>query len=323
MGNRNWHFSAQGCDFLTADPYLLSILRMADKVALTDVPILLEGESGTGKEILARRIHRASKHSSQALVGFSCGTLPENLLISELFGQEKDLPDASKQKTGLLELANGGTLFLDEIGEMGLEAQAKLLRFLQVGEISRVGGSSPVSLQARVISATTRDLTQQIRMGKFREDLYYRLNTVSLSLPPLRKRAGDIAPLAQAFLTSGAPSPVKRFSSEALELLKLYSWPGNVRELKNTVERLKILCESEEVPYQEVSFHLRSKETQNDWKGTKETFDLSTVEKSHILKVLAHFGGNKTKAAGAMGITVKTLYNKLARYQEEENPRLI
>lgn len=323
MGNRNRHFSAQGSDFVTVDPHLLSVIRMADKVALTDVPILIQGESGTGKEVLARRIHRYSKRSDKALVSLNCGALQESLLLSELFGHEKGaFTGAVSQKIGLVELANGGTLFLDEIGEMGLEAQAKLLRFLQDGEAYRVGGTVPIRVNTRVVSATNRDLSNQIKNGKFREDLYYRINTVSLRVPPLRQRVADIAPLIALFLNSGTQTEVKGFSVQALDILKRYKWPGNVRELQNTIERFKILCESTEVTAEEVTQHLRLSQSDGLTVDNAETFDLSLIEKRHILKVLAHFEGNKTKAAGAMGITVKTLYNKLARYGQEQNPRL-
>ncbi len=319
MGKKNRHFiSSENVDFLTSDAATLAVLQTADKVAPTEVPVLLQGESGTGKEVLARRIHRQSKRSNRPLVSLNCGAIQTNLLPSELFGHEKGaFTGAIAQKTGLVELADGGTLFLDEIGEMGLEAQAKLLRFLNDGECFRVGGKTPLRLDVRVISATNRELETRIKEGHFREDLYYRINTVSLRLSPLRQRPADIPALAESFLKSGTQTKMKRFSPEALLLLKHYKWPGNVRELQNAVERFKILGESETLSAEEVPRHLGLGQKELEAPNWIETFDLSVLERHHILRALTHFEGNKTRAANAMGITVKTLYNKLARYRKE------
>jgi transcriptional regulator with PAS, ATPase and Fis domain len=325
MGNRNRQSaSALGTEFITVDPQLRSVLEMADKVALTDVPCLIQGESGTGKEVLARRIHHHSARAKKNLVSLNCGAIQESILLSELFGHEKGaFTGAFAQKQGLVEVADGGTLFLDEIAEMGLEAQAKLLRFLQDGESYRVGGKTPIRLNVRVLSATNKDPVQQIKAGKFREDLYYRINTVTLRVTPLRRRPHDIEPLIATFLKTGTQTQVTQFSEAALSLLKAYAWPGNVRELQNAVERFKILCDSATVTKDDVQNLLRLGEiVESPSAPSTDTFDLSQIEKLHILRVLAHFEGNKTKAANAMGITVKTLYNKLARYQEDQNPAL-
>lgn len=322
MGKKDKHSFSRSSDFISADPYILSVLATVDKVAPTDVPVLILGESGTGKEVLGRRIHAHSKRANKPLVSLNCGAIQDTLLLSELFGHEKGaFTGASHQKLGLVELANGGTLFLDEIGEMGMEAQSKLLRFLQDGEFYRVGGKTPHSVNVRVVAATNRDLPTRIREGKFREDLYYRINTVSLLVTPLRNRPDDIERLAETFLKSGALATAKRFSPSALELMKRHRWPGNVRELQNAVERFRLLVESDTISREDVQKHLRIATPELET-ADNETFDLSQIEKRHILRVLSHFEGNKTKAANAMGITVKTLYNKLARYQQEVAPQL-
>lgn len=306
--------------FLTQDPNILSMLQMVGKIAPSDATVLIQGESGTGKELVAKRIHELSKRSSKNLVSVNCGAIQETLLLSELFGHEKGaFTGAIHQKKGLVEIANGGTLFLDEIGEMGLEAQAKLLRFLQEGEIYRVGGKAPIKVSVRIVSATNRDLETQVKNGKFREDLFYRLNTVTLRIAPLRKRPGDVALLIEHFLKDDRLgfSIVKSVSPKAMEILQSYHWPGNVRELQNTVERFKILGESEVITENDIPFNIKN--TQQD--SEADNFDdsttllLSQVEKRHIMRVLNHFKGNKTKAADALGITVKTLYNKLASYE--------
>ena len=236
MGNRHRTVSSLGTEFITRDPRLLAVLRTADKVAATHVPVLIQGESGTGKEVLLQRIHRGSPRSQRTLVSLNCGALQESLLLSELFGHEKGaFTGAATQKVGLVELANGGTLFLDEIGEMGLEAQSKLLRFLQEGECYRVGGQTPIRLDVRVISATNRDLATLTRQARFREDLLYRINTVTLRISPLRQRTDDIDLLVEKFLMSGTQTKVKGLTSEAMGLLKQYRWPGNVRELQNAI----------------------------------------------------------------------------------------
>lgn len=309
--------------FLTQDPNIISMLQMVGKIAPSDATVLIQGESGTGKELVAKRIHELSKRASKNLISINCGAIQETLLLSELFGHEKGaFTGAINQKKGLVEMANGGTLFLDEIGEMGLEAQAKLLRFLQEGEIYRVGGKAPIKVNVRIVSATNRDLETQVRNGKFREDLFYRLNTVTLRIAPLRKRPGDVALLIEHFLQDDklGISVVKSISPQAMEILKNYHWPGNVRELQNTVERFKILGESEVITENDIPFNM----TNSGQESEADNFDdpaallLSQVERRHILRVLNHFKGNKTKAADALGITVKTLYNKLAGYDKPE-----
>jgi len=305
--------------FLTQDAAMQSLLQMAAKIAATEVTALIQGESGTGKEVLAKYIHQHSRRANRPLVSINCGAIQETLLLSELFGHEKGaFTGAVIQKKGLTELADGGTLFLDEIGEMGLEAQAKLLRFLQEGEILRVGGKAPIKVDVRVLSATNKDLENQVKLGKFREDLFYRVNTVTLRLSPLRKRPNDVPLLVEKFLQSGTRSQVHGINAKAMELLKRYPWPGNVRELQNTVERFKILVDNEIITENDIPFNVKNPESDTDYFDGSSNFLLEQVEKRHILRVLAFFKGNKTKAANAMGITVKTLYNKLAQYNQEQ-----
>jgi transcriptional regulator with PAS, ATPase and Fis domain len=309
-------------EFLTQDAAMMNLLQMVSKIAPTEVTVLIQGESGTGKEVVAKRIHELSRRKNRSIVSINCGAIQETLLLSELFGHEKGaFTGAVTQKKGLVEIANEGTLFLDEIGEMGLEAQAKLLRFLQEGEIYRVGGKSPIKVNVRIVSATNKDLETQVKNAKFREDLYYRLNTVTLRISPLRKRPNDIPLLIEKFLRDDkfGHSTVQSVNSRAMELLKKYNWPGNVRELQNTVERFKILVESETITENDIPFNVMNPETgaETDFFDDPSSLLLSQVEKRHILRVLSYFKGNKTKAADAMGITVKTLYNKLAQYETE------
>lgn len=312
MGNQQHH------QFVTRDPAALDLLQMVSRIAPTDVPVLIQGESGTGKELIARRIHELSKRAGENIVSINCGAIHESLLVSELFGHEKGaFTGAVALKKGLAEVAHNGTLFLDEIGEMGLETQAKLLRFLQGGEIYRVGGKAPIKVDVRIVSATNKQLESQVKLGKFREDLFYRINTVTLHVPPLRKRPEDVPLLVEKFLACevGPDDKVKNVSQRAMEALKKYQWPGNVRELQNTVERFKILVDAETLTENDLPQSIRTPAAEAEWLAEPTTFLLDHIEKRHILRVLAHFKGNKTKAAQAMGITVKTLYNKLAQYE--------
>ena len=305
-------------EFITQDPSTVDLLKMATRIASTEVTALIQGESGTGKEVIAKRIHQESLRSQNKLISINCGAIQDTLLLSELFGHEKGaFTGAVVQKKGLVEVADGGTLFLDEIGEMGMEAQAKLLRFLQEGEIIRVGGKSPIRVDVRIVSATNKDLEEQVKKGEFRQDLFYRINTVTLRIAPLRKRPGDVPLLINRFLEEGTrENKAKKVSESAMELLKYYPWPGNVRELQNTVERFKILVDSDTINTEDIPFNVKEKVEKLDPLDSEETFLLSQIEKKHIIRVLSHFSGNKTKAANAMGITVKTLYNKLALYEK-------
>lgn len=322
MANLEREISTEG--FITQDPAMLNLLQMVAKIAPSEVTVLIQGESGTGKEVIAKRIHEQSRRKNKPLISINCGAIQETLLLSELFGHEKgSFTGAINQKKGLVELASEGSLFLDEIGEMGLEAQAKLLRFLQEGEIYRVGGKAPIKVNVRIISATNKDLETQVKNGRFREDLYYRLNTVTLRISPLRKRCGDIPLLINKFLTDEklGPNTVKTVSPRAMEVLKQYGWPGNVRELQNTVERFKILVDADLITEDDIPFNVKNREAEaeTDFFDEPSSFLLHNIEKRHIVRVLSYFKGNKTKAADAMGITVKTLYNKLAQYEKERS----
>lgn len=242
--------SSQG-DFLGASDALSQALQIANKAAKSDASILLLGESGVGKKVFASHIHKSSPRAKKPFVAINMAALPENLIESELFGFEKGaFTDASEAKAGQFELANGGTLFLDEIGEMPYSLQAKLLRALQEKEIRRLGSSKSIKIDIRVISATNANLTQKIAAGEFREDLYYRLNTIPLHIPPLRERRSEILPIAMAFCEASAKKygvGEKSFSNEAQEELLSYNWPGNIRELLSVVERAVILSEGKEI----------------------------------------------------------------------------
>lgn len=232
---------------ISSSPNMESVKQMIEKIAKTDATVLIQGESGTGKEVVAKNIHTISERKSSAYIQINCGAIPENLIESELFGYEKGaFTGASTSKAGLLEVANNGTVLLDEIGEMPLHLQVKLLRSIQTNEITRVGGTSTKQLNVRYIAATNKDLKQLVKEGKFREDLYYRLNVVQIIVPPLRERKEDIPLLFQHFLEKFNRKYNKNLqvSSGALKLLKEYTWPGNVRQLENVVEQLAILVEN-------------------------------------------------------------------------------
>lgn len=296
---------------------LKSLISMVDKVAPTDATVLIQGESGTGKELIARQLHMKSDRHSKPYVTINCGALQESLLTSELFGHEKgSFTGAHTLKIGLVETANFGTLFLDEIGELGMGIQAKLLRFLQEGEIFRIGGKKSLKVDVRIISATNKDLEKEVRENRFREDLFYRLNTITLRVPPLRKRKEDVELLVNFFLKNSkfGGSVIKILSPEAMEALKQYDWPGNIRELQNAIERMKILAENDTIDLDDISYHIRFPKTRIESGEFSATMPLEEVEKGHILRTLDYFKGNKTKTAKALGITIKTLYNKLNRY---------
>jgi two-component system response regulator HydG len=306
-------------EIIGKSPAILNIISMVDKIAPTTATVLIQGESGTGKELIARRLHFKSDRANRPYVTVNCGALQESLLESELFGHEKgSFTGAVSQKMGLCETADGGTLFMDEIGEMSLGIQAKLLRFLQEGEFYRIGGKRPIQVDVRVVSATNRDLEREVKENRFREDLFYRLNTITLRMPPLRKRKDDIPALVEFFLKNsrfgGSAQQIKRIDPRVMEVFSNYSWPGNIRELQNTIERLKILAENNEIRLEDIPFTIRMPKTRTE--ASDFTFDmpLEEVEKSHILRTLAYNHGNKTKTAQSLGITIKTLYNKLHRY---------
>ncbi|MCC7442850.1 MAG: sigma-54-dependent Fis family transcriptional regulator [Bdellovibrionales bacterium] len=309
----------KGIEIVGKSPAILSILTMVDKIAPTTATVLIQGESGTGKELIARQLHVKSDRTDKPYVTLNCGTLQEALLESELFGHERgSFTGAVAQKAGLCETADGGTLFLDEIGEMSLAIQAKLLRFLQEGEFYRIGGKRTLKVDVRVISATNRDLEQEVKAGRFREDLYYRLNTITLRMPPLRKRKEDLPLLVDYFLKNtrfgGSVQQIRKIDPRVFDAFSNYDWPGNIRELQNTIERLKILAENNEIRIDDIPFNIRMPRARAEGPEFSLNMPLDEVEKNHILRTLAYNQGNKTKTAHSLGITIKTLYNKLHRY---------
>lgn len=299
------------------------LLRMVEKVAATTASVLILGESGTGKELIARAIHEKSSRKYKPFVAINCGALRETLLESELFGHEKGaFTGAYTRKVGLAEVANGGTLFLDEIGELTPGIQAKLLRFLQEGELYRVGGKDPIRVDIRLLSATNRELDQEVGKGNFREDLFYRINTITLNVPSLRRRKEDIPLLISHFLSSGQNRHLNRgqqISEDALKIMMNYNWPGNIRELQNVCERMQILAEGHTIMPGDLPENIRNPERKIVLEDYDPSLTLYELEKRYILRALVHFDGNKTRAAQALGITIKTLYNKLHEYGEFEN----
>ncbi len=299
-----------------------SLMKMIDRVAPSNANILVLGESGTGKELIARAIHERSTRKNKAFVAINCGALRETLLESELFGHEKgSFTGAYARKIGLAEAATGGTLFLDEIGELDPAIQSKLLRFIQEGEVYRVGGKDPIKVDIRLICATNRELDQEVIRGNFREDLFYRINTIVVSAPPLRRRKEDIPALINHFLNNSNHAYLNRgrtVSEDAMKALVRYDWPGNIRELQNVCERLQILSDGHMIMINDVPENIRNGEQEKDILDYDPQLTLHELEKRYILKALAHFGGNKTQAANNLGITIKTLYNKLHEYGEFE-----
>ena len=290
-----------------------AVYKMVDKVAASDAVVLIQGESGTGKELIAQMIHQRSIRANKPFVVINCATLQEALLETELFGHVKGaFTGAVESRIGLFEVADGGTLFLDEIGELAINTQAKLLRVVQSGEIRRVGDNKAINVDTRIIAATHRDLAGEVKNGKFREDLYFRLNVITLSLPPLRDKREDILVLIDHFLDNFCRNRQKKILlPEVMTAMSQYHWPGNVRELKNTIERLVVMTEGNSISIEDLPENIRVVSSTTA-EGTEVI--LSGVERKHILKVLHEKQGNKTLAAEALGISLKTLYNKLKAY---------
>ncbi len=310
---------------LTKSPLMERVLEKARSVAKSRATVLIQGESGTGKELLARFIHTESDRSNGPFVALNCAALPETLLESELFGHEKGaFSGAISRKLGRFELANGGTLLLDEITEMALALQAKLLRVLQEGEVDRLGGSVPIPIDVRVIATTNRDVLAAVRSGQFREDLYFRLNVIPLKIPSLKERKEDIVYLAEHFREEFTREYGKiglEFASEVLEEFKARSWPGNIRELRNIVERGVLLAQGEKITLQDLfEEEILTGRGQNNEPSVsnlgEEIFNLSDLEREMVKKALAKTKGNRTHAAKLLGISVRTLRNKLAEYRQ-------
>ena len=289
---------------------LAEVFKVLGKVAPTDSTVLVTGESGTGKELLVRALHANSQRAEKPFVPINCGAIPKDLLESELFGHEKGaFTHAIRSRPGRFEMGDGGTVFLDEIGEMDLSLQVKILRVLQEKEIERVGGTGSKKVDVRIVAATNRDLEAEVAAGRFREDLYYRLNVIPLHLPPLRERKEDIPLLVEYFLGHLQTSGIFRVSDRAMSCLINYQWPGNIRELRNVIERGVILAEAGVITENALP---RELSVQSD--GDNDFLSLEAVEREHIAKVLACFGNNRTLAATALGISRKTLYRKIREY---------
>jgi len=288
------------------------ILRLIDRVAPTDSTVLVLGESGTGKELVARAIHDRSPRASQAFVAIHCGALPREVLESELFGHEKGaFTGAVNAKPGLIELADGGTLFLDEIGEMELESQVKLLRVLETRSFFRVGGTRSRTVDMRLVAATNRDLAEAIRKGEFRQDLFYRINTIAVTLPPLRERPEDVRVLAEHFIEQFAHYGRKRLTPEALARLESYHWPGNVRELQHVIQRGAILGAGETLGPADLPAEIQHGDPVL---SAPAAGSLESMERQHIVATLKQVSGHRGKAAALLGIDPKTLYRKLLSY---------
>lgn len=346
--------SVLATEIVGRSPALMRVMRLVGQVARTDATVLISGESGTGKELVARAIHQLSPRVDRPFVPVNCGAIPENLQESEFFGHVRGaFTGAIRTKTGLFEQADTGTLFLDEVGETSLSSQVKLLRFLQLGEVRKVGDTRSARLDVRMVAATNRNLEEMIAEKSFREDLYYRLNIIAVEVPPLREREGDVEILARYFLAKKSRklgNGVVGFMPEAMQRLVAHSWPGNVRELENAIERAVTLTRGRRVSVEDLpvmSLGLARRRGDLTGRGTSvapfpavhssigdrpvsrppvvfgvhasdpaviEFPSLATVEQQHIEAALAHFGGNRTRTSVALGISKATLWRKLKAY---------
>ncbi len=293
------------------------VFRLIERAGPTNKPILIQGESGTGKELVAQALYQASSVADKPMVIINCAALSEHLLESELFGHEKgSFTGAVAAKEGLFEIADGGTVFIDEIGEMPASLQAKMLRVLEDGSLRRVGSVKERKVNVRIISATNRDMQTEVAEGRFREDLFYRIDVMTLKIPPLRERTGDIPLLIKHF--AGDEWDI---SVDALEAMLAYTWPGNVRQLINALERAKILADDDTIHRK----NLPSAISETDTSGLKSVKNLATanaadldaVQREHVISVLQHNGGNKARSARALGVSRRTLYRLLDKHEIE------
>lgn len=330
--------------FIARDPSMQPLLQMVDRVGGSDASILITGESGTGKEVMAHHIHRKSRRATGNFVSVNCAAIPDNLLESELFGHEKGaFTGAVARRIGKFEEANGGTLLLDEISEMDMRLQAKLLRAIQEREIDRVGGTQPIKIDIRLIATSNRNLEEEVKAKRFREDLYFRLNVVNLHLPPLRNRMADILPLAIYFASKYAKAnglPERALSPAASAALQAHHWRGNVRELENTMHRAVLLAHGDKIEPDaimlsgqsfapdklsaaEVVVQVASGRAPAAGAGGVKTQvgrTVADVERDLIIDTLSHCLGNRTHAANILGISIRTLRNKLKQYNDEGVP---
>ena len=299
---------------ITRDAGMLKICRSVEKVAPAQATVLLLGESGTGKELLAKAVHQLSPRSAKRFVAINCAAIPENLLESELFGYEKGaFTGANKQTRGKIEYADGGTFFLDEVGDLSLSLQAKLLRFLQERVVERIGGREEIPVDVRIVCATHQNLKKLIEENRFREDLYYRLSEIVISIPPLRERHGDAALLAHAFMHKFSRQEGRallRFKQDALDAIEAYSWPGNVREMENYIKRAVIMAEGTQIGAEDLS--LKTALVELEPVNLRQVRD--EAERKAIIKVLSRVDGNIIKAAELLGVSRPTLYDLINRY---------
>jgi len=319
---RNETASCGRVELVCESDRMKEVISLVERVAPTDTTVLIQGESGTGKEVLARHLHEGSPRAAADFVAINCGALAEALLESELFGHERGaFTGAVERRKGLFELADGGTVFLDEVGEMSSAMQVKVLRVLQSRELRRLGGTTLIDTDARIIAASNKDLHREVREGRFRLDLYYRLNVVLLVVPPLRERIRDIPVLVEQFsrrLAAAEDLELRAFSPGALELLAGFNWEGNVRELENVVERLLLLCERRVVTESDVLEHTKGTiQGRPGGAGTASVDSLEEVKRAHVIRVLRRNGGNRMLTASQLGINVKTLYNLVRRFEIE------
>ncbi len=299
---------------ITNDPAMQKVCRTVEKVAPSDLSVLLLGESGTGKELLARALHQLSPRAVKKFVAINCAAIPENLLESELFGYEKGaFTGAAKQTKGKVELGEGGTLFLDEVGDLPFSLQAKLLRFLQERVFERVGGREEIAVDIRIVCATHQDLSTLIKDGRFREDLYYRLSEIVVKIPPMREREGDLTLLAHAFLEKFCKSQsrsLQGFSPEALQAIEAYRWPGNAREMENFIKRAVIMTDGPQITQLDLGLNLSDE--------VVEPLNLRQVreeaERKALVRALGRVGGNMLQASELLGISRPTLYDLLNRH---------
>jgi len=309
-------------------PRMHEVFDVIRQVAPTEATVLIQGESGTGKELVAHALHRLSTRSKGPFIAVHCAALTPSLLESELFGHEKgSFTGASIQRRGRFELADGGTLFLDEISETDASVQVKLLRILEEREFERVGGSEKISVDIRLITATNRDLQALVKEGKFREDLFFRLDVINITLPPLRERADDVALLCGHFINEFSEKNKKQIDGitpEAVNILSSYSWPGNVRELRNTVEKMVVMTRGVKLTARDIPPNIRDATRSRPSEGgfqvkvTDGTSSIASAEKSLIAAALKRYNGNRTKAAKDLGISRRTLHRKLKEYGEDD-----
>jgi len=308
-------------DFIGQATAMRRVFDLIEKVAPAKASVAITGESGTGKEMVARAIHNLSARRDKPFIAVNCASIPPTLMESEIFGHERGaFTGANQRRPGVFELAHAGTLFLDEVGEIPIELQAKLLRVLEEARLRRIGGKVEIEVDVRVLCSTNRDLKAEVKTGRFREDLFFRLNVFQISLPPLRERREDIPLLAQYFVEKFNGESGKHIAGmhpEALDLLKNYDWPGNIRELRNAVERAVILCDGDFIQRDHLAPDMAGRGLERQNFRLAYGLPLDLLEKEYILGNLQRNGGNKARTAEILGVSEKTLYNKLNRYAAE------